>query len=148
MRIDVTTEVPGPVEEVFQGFDRALFLKLNPPFPLVRLLRFDGCETGDEVHLALNFILFRQRWESVITDAGQDAAGRYFVDEGRMLPWPLKTWRHHHGLERSGSGTRIRDRIDFSTGNRFLDRLMYPALYLQFLYRKPVYRSFFSRKNG
>lgn len=148
MRIEVTTEIARPVEEVFRGFDRDLFLKLNPPFPLVRLLRFDGCEPGDDVHLELNFILFRQRWESVITQAGTGADGRHFVDEGRLLPRFLRTWRHYHGLESTGPGTRIRDRIDFSTGYGWLDWLMYPMLFLQFLYRKPVYRRFFSAETG
>lgn len=144
MRIELTTDVALPVDEVFARFDRNLFLALNPPFPLVRLERFDGCRTGNEVHLDLSFGLFRQRWKSVITAFGEDDAGVHFVDEGHILPFFLRTWRHEHRLERTAGGTRIRDRIDYTAPAPWLEWLLYPVLYLQFLYRKPVYRRFLS----
>jgi len=140
MRIELTTRVDAPYEAVVAGFDRSLFLALNPPFPRVTLERFDGCRTGDEVHLRMHFGVFQQRWESVITDHGEDSGGSYFVDEGHVLPFFLKRWRHYHGIERVENGTLLRDRIDFESPWRPLDLVLYPALLGQFLYRKPVYR--------
>lgn len=147
MRIDIATHVDAPYDEVVAGFDRDLFLALNPPFPFVTLERFDGCETGDHVHLRIDFVLFRQRWQSVITDHGEDASRSYFVDEGQVLPFFLKRWRHFHGIERVENGAVIRDRIDFESPSHGLDLLLYPTLLGQFLYRKPIYRRVFRRSN-
>jgi hypothetical protein len=64
MRIRITTLVTQNYRQVADRFDQNLFKALNPPFPPVKLLRFDGSRKGDEVHLQLNFLLFKQVWKS------------------------------------------------------------------------------------
>ncbi|MEO9869841.1 SRPBCC family protein [Ekhidna sp.] len=144
MRIKIKTKVSSTKERVKEGFTRDLFMSLNPPFPPVKLLKFDGCGTGDKVALELNFLLFKQKWISDITEAYEDEKSWYFVDQGSRLPFFLKKWRHHHGVEKAGSGSIIIDEITFSTGTVLTDALMYPLLYGQFLYRKPIYKRKFS----
>ena len=143
-RLNIATEVAGNFHAVFQGFSRDLFLKLNPPVPPVKLLRFDGMNVGDEVHLELSFIFFRQRWISRITAFEQSENEIFFVDEGTQLPFFLQSWRHCHRIvDRQGQATII-DEITFQAPNRLLSLLLLPTLYLQFIYRKPIYKRFFS----
>ncbi|OIN56589.1 SRPBCC family protein [Arsenicibacter rosenii] len=144
MKLILRTQVARPLPEVWAGFDRTLFDKLSPPFPPVDVIRFDGCLTGDQVQLELNFLLFKQRWDSLIVDQQSTPDEIFFIDEGTRLPFFLRYWRHRHRLVRSGNGTVIIDDITFRTPSRFTDFLMLPILWLQFLYRKPVYKHVFN----
>lgn len=139
----VITRVQQPLEQVRAGFTRSLFERLAPPFPPVRVLRFDGCTTGDEVHLELDFLLTRQQWVSVIVGDGLTAEAWHFIDVGRELPFFLKSWRHEHRVERDGAGSRIVDAIRYQGPNALVSWLLYPALWLQFAYRVPIYRRVF-----
>ncbi|HEY0110143.1 MAG TPA: hypothetical protein VGB67_10975 [Fibrella sp.] len=145
MKITIRTYVNCPLPAVWAGFDQSLFNRLSPPFPPVRVLRFDGCMTGDVVSLELNFILFRQVWNSDIIDQKETEDEIYFIDQGTKLPFFLKAWHHKHRLIRQGEGTVIADEITFQTPNRLLDYVMYPLMWVQFAYRKPIYRRAFYR---
>ena len=145
MKLTIRTSVGAPLSAVWAGFDRALFNRLSPPFPPVKVLRFDGCMTGDVVSLELNFILFKQVWNSDIIDQKTTDNEIYFIDQGTKLPFFLKAWHHKHRLIRQGEGTVIADEITYLTPNRLLDYLMYPLLWAQFTYRKPIYRRVFSQ---
>lgn len=145
MRICIRSKVEQPIEKVFSGFNEELFLALNPPGIPVELLRFDGSEKGDEVHLKLKFPGFPQIWVSEIIDSGNSDQEIFFIDEGRKLPFFLSHWHHQHRIVKDGSGSIIVDDISFRGRFPFLSVLLYPALYLQFLYRKPVYRRFFAK---
>ncbi|PRY35462.1 ligand-binding SRPBCC domain-containing protein [Spirosoma oryzae] len=144
MHILLTTQVRQPVDQVWAGFNRTLFDRLSPPFPPVDVVRFDGCLTGDVVQLRLNFLVFRQEWTSHIVDQQTTADEIYFVDQGTKLPFFLAYWHHRHRLLRDSSGgTRIVDDITFRTPYRLTDYLLYPVMWLQFAYRKPIYRRIF-----
>ncbi|MFC3416326.1 SRPBCC family protein [Algoriphagus hitonicola] len=143
MKITIETPVNASLHGVMEGFNESLFKKLSPPFPPVKLLRFDGSKTGDLVSLELNFIFFKQKWTSRITEDELSEAEFYFVDEGIELPFFLKKWKHKHRIIRQGSGTIIRDEISYAGPNALVTFLLYPALYLQFLYRKPIYKKLF-----
>ncbi|MEP1034229.1 hypothetical protein [Ekhidna sp.] len=143
MRIIIKTRVNASIEKVKDGFTKDLFLKVNPPFPPVRLVQFDGCEAGDKVVLELNFILFKQYWASDIIEDYTSDIQWYFIDIGKKLPFFLKSWRHVHEVKSVKSGSLIRDDITFSTGLILTDLIMYPLLLLQFLYRKPIYKRIF-----
>ncbi len=145
MHIKITTAVEKDFLAVKSGFTSDLFLALNPPFPRVRLLQFDGCKKGDIVSLELNFIFFKQVWKSIITEDETNKKEFRFVDEGKKLPFFFKYWRHHHRVVSDGKGAKIIDDITFKTPTFLPEFLMYPALYLQFLYRKPIYKKRFKR---
>lgn len=145
MKITIKTSVEQDYLQVKSGFDQSLFTKLSPPFPPVRLLRFDGSAKGDLVTLELNFIFFKQKWTSIIIDDQTNLEEFYFVDEGKELPFFLKYWQHKHRVIKQGTGSVIRDEIKYKAPFGLLTLLLYPALYLQFLYRKPIYKKIFKR---
>lgn len=143
MKINIQTHVQQDYLKVKEGFNQSLFTKLSPPFPPVKLLRFDGSQKGDYVTLELNFIIFKQRWTSeIIADMTNDQEF-YFVDKGVELPFFLKEWQHKHRIIKSGNGSIIRDEITYKSGVSILTLMLYPALFLQFLYRKPIYKKIF-----
>ncbi len=144
------TIVIAPLAEVWARFDRQLFERLSPPFPPVTVVRFDGCQRGDIVQLRLNFLLFQQAWTSLIVEQQETDTEIFFVDEGIQLPFFLRAWRHRHRLiaQRGLSGepqTVIVDEITFQTPNRLTDWVFYPLLWLQFVYRQPIYRQYFNK---
>lgn len=143
MRLRLETSVESTLEEVKLGFNEELFLKLNPPFPPVRLLQFDGCKVGDKVSLELNFLLFKQNWISDITEDYETESEWVFVDVGSKLPFFLSSWTHRHIVVKEGESAKIVDDIQFATGTLLTDLLFYPALFFQFLYRKPIYKRIF-----
>lgn len=145
MEIVIKTYVNQNFLSVWQGFNESLFLKLAPHFPPVKLLRFDGSEKGDEVHIRLNFLLFKQTWISRITENVKTEDQIYFIDEGVKLPFFLQYWRHKHRIIKHidkvrGTQSVIIDEIEFKS---FLGWLVYPVLYFQFWYRKGIYSKIF-----
>lgn len=143
MKLIINTTVKSPWQKVMAGFTEELFLALNPPFPPVKLLQFDGCKKGDIVSLQLNFILFKQTWESHITHDFETPDSFEFMDVGVKLPFFLRKWTHVHTIKAEKKGTVIVDAIEYSSGTLLTDLLLYPVLYGQFLYRKPIYKKIF-----
>ena len=130
---------------VFNAFDERLFRKLAPPYPRLKLIRFDGSAPGDMVEVELQTGIKSFRWTSLITERTITENQAYFVDEGQELPPPLRHWHHKHLVTKHGSGAIIHDIINYSTGFKLLDLLLYPLMLLQFSMRKPVYRKVFKR---
>lgn len=143
MNIKISTKVNQSLLQVWEGFNLELFSKLAPPFPPVEVKEFGGCLKGDKVHLQLNFILFKQDWISDIIDQQSTDTEIYFIDKGTKLPFFLSYWQHKHRLVKDGTGTIIIDEIAFRTPTIITDYLFYPLMYLQFLYRKPIYQKVF-----
>jgi len=143
MQLVLTTQVNQSMEETFAGFDRRLFEYLLPPG--AKLIRFDGSNEGDIVHLRLPIA---GEWISRITASHRDERHCYFIDEGVKLPIGLKDWRHKHVVRKDGAGAAIVDDIHFSSGNAILDRLLYPVMYMAFAPRKRRYRTFFAQSDG
>lgn len=144
MNILIKTLVTAEFEQVHPAFDEQLFEALAPPLLPVKLIRFDGSKKGDEVHLKFPL---NMKWISVITDNQLDKNKMSFIDEGKKLPFPLTFWKHEHLVLRNNNQTEIVDNIHYQTRHKVLDWLMYPLLYIQFLYRKPVYKKYFHKKN-
>lgn len=144
MHLKLETRVEANYLSVKRKFNEKLFLKLNPPFPPVQLKEFGGCEKGDKVHLRLNFIFFKQDWISDITFDNTDDKKFEFIDEGTKLPFFLSRWKHHHIVEKiDDESSMIIDDVNFKSPFFLMDFLLYPVLWLQFVYRKPVYRKYF-----
>jgi len=145
MKLVLRTKVNGNYKDIMARFDRDLFLALAPPFPPVELKKFTGSETGDEVH-----ILFKKPvnkdWISDITDHGVDEKEAYFIDQGRVLPPPLKAWKHTHIVRKiSENESMIIDNMEFDCGNTLLNFLVYPGLLAGFLPRKIIYKRYFNK---
>ncbi|GMQ31490.1 hypothetical protein [Algoriphagus confluentis] len=148
MKLTIETAVEQGYLDVKRGFDESLFKKLSPPFPPVKLLRFDGSEKGNLVSLELNFLLFKQKWTSEITEDKTTDFEFFFVDKGIELPFFLKKWTHKHRVISRGIGSIIRDEITYEAPFGLMTWLLYPALWLQFAYRKPIYKKIFRRGSG
>jgi len=143
MKLNIRTTVAKSYWEVWLGFDETLFRKLSPPFPPVKVVRFDGCKEGDIVSLELNFLFFKQRWTSLITVQETTDSEIFFVDKGTQLPFFLAFWQHRHRIIKDQNQAIIADEIEFQTPFLLTDYLFYPLLWLQFAYRKPIYRKVF-----
>lgn len=142
MKIQLQVMVPGNVSAVFARFDQKLFEALSPPLMPVKVLRFDGCEVGHEIHLALPV----GEWISLISERGVGEAESFFVDEGRKLPFPFVYWRHKHIVRGAKEGVLLIDAIEYKTKSPVLDILVKPVLWAMFKARHPVYRRYFQEK--
>jgi ligand-binding SRPBCC domain-containing protein len=146
MNIHIETLVKQDYKTVWQGFTKELFLALAPPFTPVEVLRFDGCKKGDEVHLEIQFFLFKQQWNSVITEQKETEDEIYFIDEGTKLPFFLSYWHHKHRILKQKEGALIIDEIHFESLHGFGSFSVYPALYMQFASRKAIYQDWFDNE--
>ena len=145
MRIHLKTAVAQDYKTVFNAFDERLFRRLSPPYPRLKLLRFEGSMPGDVVEVELQTGLKSFRWTSLITEREVTETEASFVDQGQQLPPPLRYWHHRHLVTKNGSGAVIHDIITYSTGVKALDLLLYPLMLGQFSMRKPVYRKVFGK---
>ena len=147
LRLYFETAVKQSPQKVFDGFDQTLFEALNPPGIKAEVQHFGGCRTGDEVRLLIHMPLFgKQKWISKITDDWQATHEIGFVDEGTTLPFFLKNWKHTHIIRQNNNGgSLVIDSIECQLKNKLWRTLLGPALYLQFAWRKPVYKKFFNR---
>jgi ligand-binding SRPBCC domain-containing protein len=145
MKLKISTIVNQNYSIVVENFKKQLFKKLNPPFPVVKIQRYDGMKKNDQVHLELNFLFWKEMWISVVTDNGFSDNEFYFIDQGRQLPFLLKSWRHTHRILDKEGMTIIEDDIFFESRWKWLNILTYPLIFLQFSYRKPIYKKYFSK---
>jgi len=141
MRIELSTRIENrTIVNTFQKFDEALFLKLAPPLPVSKLIRFDGCKTNDVVALKIRIFFTWHLWESLIVSNEDNENEINFVDKGTTLPFFLSSWEHRHRIIRENNDVLIIDDIEFFAHNKVLTLLSYPILYLMFAMRKPIYR--------
>jgi ligand-binding SRPBCC domain-containing protein len=145
MRITLRTRVQQPAERVFQQFDRPLLERLAPPFPVARLVRYDGQLPGHEVHIRLHFGLFTQTWHSRITpNRAEGPTEWFFEDVGTRLPFFLRAWTHRHIVRALPNGSsEIVDAVTFRSPWYTPAPLVWLALWGMFAYRQPIYRRVF-----
>lgn len=146
MKIIIKTPIKGDPIQIISRFDQSLFEALAPPGPGVELVRFDGSKKGDIVHIKLNlFGVKKVDWISKIIEDKQDNAQAYFIDRGITLPFFLSKWEHKHLVKRNAEGSIIIDDIYYQTPYRIFDYLLYPILFFQFAYRRPIYQRIFGK---
>lgn len=144
MKIYFNTVVYKDLKTVKAGFNQDLFRALKPPLVSLVIEKFDGCTVGSEVHLKLKSVGPSQRWVSLITEEKNESDQWYFIDEGRVLPWPLTSWKHvHRVISIDEKSSRIVDDITYECGHPLLSLLFYPALWFSFSFRPARYRAFF-----
>ena len=147
MEIIITTEVNGNYIDIMDRFDRDLFEALQPNLGKMNILEFTGSKKGDIV--SLEFLSpVKAHWSSDITADGSNESEAFFIDEGRILPSPLKYWQHKHIVKKlSDNRSVIIDQINYRA-KYGLTLFLYPILYFTFASRKKVYRSYFSSMNS
>jgi ligand-binding SRPBCC domain-containing protein len=143
MKIEIKTPINRDMLSVFKLFNRDLFTALTPKMIPLQILRYDGQSQGDEIHL----IVAGQKWVSVITETRQSENECYFVDEGKVLPFPLVSWRHQHLIsKRTDLSCEVIDSIHFSVGNSVLDWALSPFIFSAFKARSPIYKRYLTQK--
>lgn len=149
MQIKLSTKVNQDYRSVFEKFNRQLLEKLTPPLIPFKLLRFDGSCAGDQVHIELNILGIKQLWITNIIEDSDDLEEIYFIDESSKtdktskLPFFLIYWHHKHRILKRNNGSEIIDDITYKTPFKLLDYLCYPVMYIQFYYRKHIYKEVF-----
>lgn len=139
----ITCRVSASLPYVWSKFDQSLLAKLAPPFPIARIIQFDGCQVNDKVCIELDFLLYKTRWNSEITAYQVDATSYVFVDEGTRVPFGIKTWRHVHRIESiSEQESAVIDKIQFQTNYKLLDWLLFPLIWGMIAYRLPLYKKY------
>ncbi len=144
MKIRFEAKVSKSLSLVKNAFNHELFLSLKPPIMQLKLLRFDGCKPGDEVHLKMGAFGITQNWISVITSAKETEQEWQFIDEGKVIPWPLLKWKHVHSvIALSANESLIIDDIEYEGVNPLMTALLYPSLWFSFSVRPRIYRKYF-----
>lgn len=141
MKILIKTRIEKNYQVIFSKFNLNLFKALKPPILNLVVERFDGCKKGDEIHLKIDLWgKLNQKWISHITEDSRNDYEINFVDVGTLLPPPLKKWKHTHRIEKINElASFVVDDINYTSGNKVIDLAIFPALYLMFLCRKPIY---------
>ena len=144
MHIVINTKVDGYYKNVMKAFDLKLFEFLQPKGAKTQIVDFTGSSKGDKVHIRF-LSPIKADWISEIIDDNITDDKAYFIDQGTIMPWPLKKWNHKHiVIKASDSTSIIKDDISYKTSNYLLDFLIYPVMYFTFLQRKPLYQKYFN----
>jgi len=143
----IQTPISASMREVWAKFDKSLLLKISPPFPKVDIRRFDGCLQGDEVELEINIFSLKILWTSHITESKETPEEIYFIDEGRIVPFGIQSWKHVHSIISTGKDSCIvEDFVTYRTKFTILDYLLFPMLWGMMLYRKPFYQKYLTHE--
>jgi ligand-binding SRPBCC domain-containing protein len=148
MRFQILTKVQGNHRSVFLRFNHSLLLQLTPPGMRMELLEFqDPQEPNGKIEMRVTILgLIKQEWENAFSDYELGEAECHFVDQGVKMPFPIRLWRHDHRVLADGPDQAIiNDDVTFGSGFFLMDWMLFPILWLQFRYRRPIYRRVFGR---
>jgi len=140
VKFTVSTQIHGiSPGEVYRVFNYDLLWALSPPFAKPKAVLYEGNRPGHRMVFRLVTPLGTKHWAGRVTEEGHTENEIYFVDEGEQMPFGLSLWRHKHRIIKTGWGTLLRDEVRFEGRNALLTVLLFPVLYAQFIYRKPLY---------
>lgn len=146
MKIRFETAIDRNYLEIRDLFNQKLFEALKPPGVSVVIHRFDGCRKGDQYQLGLTILGKSQEWLGHVTEEETTPEHWYFIDEGKVLPWPLTRWKHTHDVKKiSEDSSVIVDDIDFECATPWLLPVVAPGLWLSFAIRPYKYQQFFRK---
>lgn len=146
MNIKFETPIAVNYEVIRDGFTQKLFEYLKPPGVDVEIERFDGCKKDDEVHLLLKLPGKAHKWISLITHEETTYTHWRFIDEGKLLPWPISSWKHEHKvLKVDETNSIIIDDINFECNPALLTPVVAPALWVSFAFRPYKYQQYFRK---
>ncbi len=148
MRFQVKTKVEQDFKSVHKQFNLLLFMKLKSPLMSFIVKRFDGCNLGDIIELDAKILFIKQYWLAEIIEAKETDEEIYFVDTGVKTPFPIKHWTHKHRIIKQSKSSVIIDDITFKTSNFIFDMILFPVVYVQFYWRKHIYKNYFKVKDG
>ncbi|SDN39575.1 SRPBCC family protein [Alkalicoccus daliensis] len=107
------TEIDKPLEQVWNFFQSNENLVAITGFPKISLLGDKEVFEGADIQLKMNFIFMKLHWQGEITEVADHS---YFIDEGKKLPFPFKSWKHVHAFKEKDAETTIMyDRVEFES---------------------------------
>lgn len=140
MKFAVESKITGiDFRKVYDVFDFKLLSDLSPSFMKPEAIIYEGNKRGDRLSFRLHTPFFTTLWEGKVSEEKYAEDEIYFVDEGDKMPFGMRLWRHKHRIIKTDYGTLIRDEVQFDTKNSLLTFFLLPGIWLQFLYRKPLY---------
>lgn len=143
MKLIIKQSVNGYYKDVMAKFDQNLFEALKPKNGKMEIVEFTGSKKGEKVRLRF-LSPFKSEWISDIVDDYINDKEAVFVDVGRLLPFPLKSWKHKHIVKKiDDNNSEIIDDMEYSTGFKLFDIIIYPGLWFVFSPRKKIYRDYF-----
>lgn len=146
MKFTVNSSVRGiDPQTVYGVFNDRLLTALSPPLAKPLTKQYGGNRPGDRLHFVLRTPLGAKDWTGQVTEESRTESEIYFVDEGHQMPFGITRWKHKHRLIKTSFGTQIRDEVQFDAKNSLLAVFLFPAIWLQFLYRKPLYEKTIKR---
>ena len=130
---------PNTVIKSFHDFNFIEFLiKLQP----VRIKYWNGINNGQEAAFKFWFFGWRE-FKVVHKNYKKEINYLYFEDIGRVLPFGIIFWHHHHTILSYGNGTMIIDKVHFDFDNFQKKILFYPIMLFPIIIRKLTYRLWF-----
>ena len=144
MKLIFNTPIALPFEKVRDQFNIELFNFISPTLIPFKHHRFDGCKKGDEFHFEVGFQGVTQDWVGHVTFEETNDKGWSFIDEGKVLPWPLSHWKHHHRVDKvSDTECMIVDDIEYECSPAMMAPVIAPVLWAIFAIRPYRYKKFF-----
>ncbi len=145
MKIVLKTLIRRNFETVVDGFNRDLFTYLLPPSLIAKLVRYDGQQRGDFIHLRFR-LPFINDWKVVIKEVQHTDKEYRFVDRGLKMPFGLIYWQHVHRVVSLGKDRCvIVDEMEYESSWILQDLINYVLLYLAFFPRKFLYKKYFEK---
>lgn len=147
MKIVIRTPVESYYKELLPELSKKKLFEWASLMFGAKLIRFDGHHEHDEYHLHFYFPFVKNNdWIGFVTEFYEDDDKIFFVDEGRVLPFFLASWKHVHLFEKiDNQSSVIVDDVDFSTPFKLGDYALLPFIYAHFFCRKSVYKFLFGK---
>ncbi len=147
MKFSMNSPVKGfSPEEIMGIFDFSFLSELSPPMMKPEAVVYEGNRPGAKIHFRLKTPFGKKDWKGEINGYGETPDEIWFSDEGKEIPFGIKTWHHKHRLIKTEYGTKIRDEVEVTFKNALLTPLLAPGIWLQFLYRKPLYSKIIAKR--
>ena len=134
------------IQDVYSVFDFRLLAALSPPMMKPEAKLYEGNKHGDQLHFLIRTPIGRFPWKGKVTEENISENEIYFVDEGIEMAFGMRAWKHKHRLIKTNEGTLIRDEVFFDTKNPVLKYVLLPGVWMQFLYRKPLYEKIVKKR--
>ncbi len=120
-RLERTTRIPAPLEDVFAFFsDAGNLARITPPWLRFRLhgAAPERMEAGVRLEYRIRWLVFRLRWVTRITQWTPLSGFQDLQERG-----PYQTWIHTHSFSADGAGVLMTDRVDYALPLGFLGRI-------------------------
>tara|TARA_A100001037_G_C15117087_1_gene621938 strand:- start:1290 stop:1736 length:447 start_codon:yes stop_codon:yes gene_type:complete len=130
------------VSNIIRSFENEKFLKYLIFGQPVKIVDWNGIDNGKKASFL--FWFFGWRKISVIhRNYVKRKNYLYFTDVGKLLPFGLNNWEHHHIVKAHHHGSVIIDKIFIDTDNFIKKYFVTPLMLFPIILRKITYKLWF-----